>query len=258
MADEIMQSEGNLKFRIGAVNAIANYDWATVAELNALQPTEGVFDLANYSPIVQASADEEWTPLDSKFGKTARGASSFGANVTFKHAGRVSDMSNLAAIVWQMVKILNTDLVVVWAVDGELGDPNQPALVDFAHGDFYSIAKVVTDEWSDNITGEEDFDYTINLVGNGHLGTYNVASTATPVLSATLDATYSTPGLQFVKADVNGRDYTHAVRWSSSNPAVATVSEHGIITEVGTGTAVITATLDGIAGISDTVNITVA
>lgn len=265
MADEILGSNGNLRFRLAPLSAFANPAWATVAELNSGQEVEGVYDLANYNALVQASGDQTWSPANSKSGVEARGEANYGGNVTFKHPGKAIDNQNLASLVWQLVRQPWTDLYAYWSVDGELGEANQPDLLNFADGDFYSIIKIVTDEWSDNITGEEDFDYTINLVKNGHITTYSVASTSTPVLAATVISggtiVGSTGGLAVLGATVNGRDYWSAVDWSSDTPDV-TVSKYGIVTVppgTSAATVTITASLPDITpAVTDTVTITVS
>jgi hypothetical protein len=51
-----------------------------------------------------------------------------------------------------------------------------------------------------------------------------------------------------IYSDGSTADVTSQVTWSSSNPAIATISSTGLVTSVATGTANITATLSGVTG----------
>jgi hypothetical protein len=67
-----------------------------------------------------------------------------------------------------------------------------------------------------------------------------------PIVLTAPTRTVSAGGtLQLAVTQANGSAYTRKVQWESSDPAVATVSGSGLVTGVGGGTTLITATADG-------------
>jgi uncharacterized protein YjdB len=96
---------------------------------------------------------------------------------------------------------------------------------------------------------------TITATSEGKNGTSNVTVTAVPVGSVTISpntasvATTQTTTLTATVKDVNGTVVTdRTVQWSTNNPAVATVSQAGVVTGVLPGTATITAASGGKSG----------
>ena len=98
---------------------------------------------------------------------------------------------------------------------------------------------------------------TISALSEGQKGSADISSTV-PV--STVTVALSSPTLvvgqitqaSAVLADANGNTLTgRMVSWTSSSPSVASVSSNGVVTAVGVGTASITGTCEGRAGIRD-------
>lgn len=243
MANERLNSMGNVRFRLYADGAFANLRWPTEAELNTGQELEQVTLWDSFSVGTQASDTSDAVPIAAKANVVRRGGANYGGNASFWYPGFRDDLTNAAALVYLALKELHTPGFISLSVDGEIGDPGQPpADMSFEAGDLVTIMKVVTDEWTDAITGEEAFYYTRNFLKAGGFAPYTVVSETAPVVTATLDTAPATGTLGFVSATVNGREYTRGVRWTTSDAAVATVSNTGVVRAVGTGTATITAT----------------
>lgn len=68
-----------------------------------------------------------------------------------------------------------------------------------------------------------------------------VAAVNVAIANAQLEVGDTEPAQVTVK-DLDGNAMAHEVSWTSSNPAVATVDAHGVVTAAGTGTATISAT----------------
>lgn len=252
---------GNVRFRFYAAGSFSNLRWPTVAELNAGQELEQVTLWDSFEVGAQASDTADAVPIGAKANVVRRAAANYGGSASFWYPGYRDDLTNAAALVYQALKEIHTEGFVALSVDGEIGEPGQPdSDFSFADGDYVTVLKVVTDEWDDMITGEDPFYYTRNFLKAGGFAPYTVASSAAPVLVVTSDAATGAAGdLLFVTGEVNGRDWTRGVQWSSSDPAVATVSATGVVTLLATGTATITGTLPGSnPTVSDTVEITVA
>lgn len=245
MVDERLNSMGNVRFRLYNSTAFANMYWPTVAELNAGQELEQVTLWDNFEVGAQTSETSDAVPIGAKASVVRRGGANYGGTASFWYPGYRADLTNAAALVYAGLKALNVPGYLALSVDGEIGASGQPASnMAFANGDYVSIMRVITDEWDDSITGEDAFYYTRNFLKAGGFAPYTVASTTVPVLAvtpATQTGTVVTPG--FVTATVNGRDWTRGVRWTSSAPAIATVSATGVVTRKAAGTATITATL---------------
>lgn len=245
MANERLNSMGNVRFRLFADGAFANLRWPTAPELNAGQELEQVTLWDNFSVGTQASDTSDAVPIGAKSAVVRRGGANYGGSASFWYPGFREDLTNAAALVYLGLKELHTPGFVALSVDGEIGEPGQPpADMTFEAGDLVSVMKVVTDEWTDSITGEDAFYYTRNFLKAGGFAPYTVVSAAAPILVATLDTAPAAVGsLGFVSATINGRDYTRGVRWTSSDIAVATVSNTGVVRAIGAGTAQITATV---------------
>lgn len=111
------------------------------------------------------------------------------------------------------------------------------------------------------VTGVSPGNVTITASSEGQSGTATVTVGAVPVATVTISPPQAniTVGqvvsLVATPKDASGQVLTgRTVSWSSSSPAVATVSSTGDVTGVSVGGAVITATIDGVMA-SATVNV---
>ena len=259
MTDTRLASRGNVRFRFYADGSFVNPYWPTVAELNSGQELEAVTLWDSFEVGTQASDTSNVASIKAKAAQSRRAASNYGGSASFWYPGDHTDMTNLASLVYDLLKDVNVPGYLVVSIDGEIGESGQPnANFQFANGDLLSVYKIMTDEWTDSITGEEAFFYTRNFLRNGMLAPYTVASTATPVLAITGTAGGAAGGKGFLGATVNGRNYTRGVRWSSSAPATAAVSGSGVVSRLAAGSATITATLPNITGVTDTESVVVS
>lgn len=261
MTDTRLASKGNIRFRFHPEGSFANPYWPTVVEMNAGQELEGVTLWENFEVGAQASETSDTAPIKAKAAAARRAGANFGGTASFWYAGDHTNLSNLASLVYAIMKEVNRPGYLSVSVDGEIGEPGQPnGDFTYAHGDYVSIYKIMTDEWDDSITGEEAFYYTRTFLKNGMMRTYTVVSTAAPVLTLVPTAVDGAAGgIGSIKALVNGRDWTRGVRWASTDLAVATVSPSGIVDRIATGTADISASLPRTnPGVSATEEVTVS
>jgi uncharacterized protein YjdB len=113
------------------------------------------------------------------------------------------------------------------------------------------------------VTGVSVGNVTITATSEGQTGTATVAVTLVPVATVSVTPNQAsvlvgqTVSLTATPQDANGNALTgRVVSWSSSVPSVATVSSSGVVTGIGSGTAVITATSEGQTG-SATITVSV-
>lgn len=258
--DTRMNSMGNVRYRFYQDGAFANYRWPTVAELNAGLELEQVTIWDNFEIGAQASDTSDAVPIAAKAAVVRRGAANYGGSSSFWYPGYRDDITNAAALVYMAFKNLNTPGYLAISIDGEIGSTTGPDNdLTFANGDYVSVMRIVTDEWDDSITGEDAFSYTRNFLKAGGFAPYTVASTAAPVVEITVDgaASGAVGENAYVTTTVNGRDWTRGARYTTSDPAVATVSQTGVVKRLAAGTATITAILPG-STVTDTVEVTVA
>lgn len=263
MVDQTFQSQGNVRLRVHASNAFANFRWPTVAELNAGQRLEDAVPWDGFDFGMQASETSDTPPISAKASVQNRAAANYGGAIPFWYPGYYDDPQNDLSNIYDIFvpSVDGYDRPIVWismSIDGEIGESGQPAdTMAYAAGDFVSLFRVQADAWEDMTEGDDPFYYTLNFLRNGALAHYTVASTATPtvVIPATLS---SAPGdVDLLAATVNGRPFNGGVTWSTSDPAVATVSPYGVVTSVAVGSATITASIRGAAS-TDTASVTVA
>lgn len=242
--DQRLSSKGNVRFRWYPISAFANPYWPTVAELNAGQELEAVTLWESFEIGAQASETSDTASIKAKSSTVRRAAANGGGSVSFWYPGDHTEMTNLASLVYAIFKEVNQPGYVVTSVDGEIGEVGQPPSdFSFEDGDLLSVFRIMTDEWDDMITGEEAFYYTRTLLLNGMMRTYTVASTAAPVLTIVGAATGATGSKVGLRAEVNGRDWTRGVRWTSDDSETATISGSGVITGLAAGSVGIEATL---------------
>lgn len=262
--DQKMQSRGNIRLRVYPPNGFANYRWPTVAELNAGLRLEDAVPWEDFDFGMQASETSDTPPISAKSSVQNRSTANYGGTIPFWYPGYYDDAQNQLSLIYDTI-VPDADgydrpvLYISMSIDGEIGEPGQPADdFSFADGDFVSIFRVQADAWTDMTEGDDPFYYTINFLRNGQVAHYTVASTAAPTLLVTPTTLGSAPGdHDLLSAAVNGRPFNAGVTWSTSDPAVATVSQYGVVTSVAAGTATITQSLRGAAA-TDTVAVTVA
>lgn len=250
MTDVKVPASGNIRVWWALPNAFANFAAPTAAEINASLDVSDSISWNDFDFGLQASNTID-DPAITAIGKVSdRGASQFGGGVSFYYPGAFGDVSNAYANTYDAMDQPRTHGYLVIRVDGD--KQNSPLA---ANGDLVSVYKVQTDAYSEVITGEEAFRYTITFLPQGDLAVRTVVGGTTPVIPATLAVTVGDS--EALTATVGGRNYTNGVKWASSDQAKATVSSAGIVTGIAAGSATITATYEA-TGNTDTTAVTVS
>lgn len=252
---QTLTANPNIRVDYYASNGFANFASPTVAELNAGQNLSPAVSWNNFSFKRAAST----TTSDPSLADTAevkdRGIINFGGAMAFYFPGPQSTAADPYTQVFNLFNQPRVFGYLVVRIDG-----NKPTTQAYASGDIVSVYSVESDSQMNNITGEAAFTWTVNFLGQGAAAMDTVAKTAsnaTVVAPATLSLVHGT-GKQRLSATVNGRAYTNGVTWSSSAPAVATVSDAGVVVALTAGSATVTATFpyDVTASAACTVTVT--
>ncbi|MEC7987321.1 MAG: BspA family leucine-rich repeat surface protein [Myxococcota bacterium] len=191
--------------------------------------------------------------------------------------GVVTAIGNGTAVVTATVDAQSTEVTIsVEQAPFEL-DVNVSALDLTYLGETYTLSGSVYDEggsaidgvtvtWtsSDDTVVSVDADGMVTTVGNGTASITATASTVVSEIAVTVDQiatslTISPSTIDFTglgetatlvatAVDEGGSEITHAApTWNSSDDSIATVSNTGVVTSVGYGTATITATMDAVS-----------
>jgi hypothetical protein len=253
MTDVKVPSSGNIRVWWALPNAFANFAAPTATEINNCLDVSDSISWNDFDFGLQASNTID-DPAITAIGKVSdRGAAQFGGGVSFYYPGAFGDVSNAYANTYDAMDQPRTPGYLVVRIDGDKA--NSPLAVD---GNMVSVYKVMTDGYAETITGEEAFRYTITFLPQGDLAVRALVGGtggSPQILEAIPDL--SVGESYRVTAIANGRNYTNGLKWTSSNPAVASISTAGVITAISAGVSDITATYEA-DGTSESASVTVS
>jgi hypothetical protein len=184
---------------------------------------------------------------------TEFGAKNYGGGISFYKPAKWDDNSNNHSLVYDQTDVPWTPMDVVVRIDGE-----KKTDLAAADGDFVHTFRTKTDSDA-NVWGQPDAHRrTVGFLPQGDAEFYTIVGphTITAVPAATTPWKAGSKGR--LCANVQGRDYTNALLFVSSDPAVVKITRGGFYHVTGTsgGTATITIT-DEAAGTSVTQAVTV-
>jgi hypothetical protein len=251
MTDVRVPASGNIRVWWALENAFANYQAPTAAEINASLDISDAISWNDFDFNLEASNEID-DPAITAIGKVIdRGYTNFGGSLSLYYPRNFDDASSVFSLAYDALDAPRTKGYLVIRIDGERTNPLA------ANGQLVHVFKVMTDGYAESIVGEEAFRYTVTMLPQGDFAVRTVIGSAlTPVvLPSTLAVT--DPAVSKLSATVGGRTYTYGLEWTSSDPAVATVSNAGIVTALSNGTATITGTWPN-NGNTDTCVVTVS
>lgn len=234
----------------------------TVAELNAALDITCDVAWDGYSFGTQAS-NQVSDPSMCDVGNTqTRGFAQFGGSISFflPDSYFPVDATNDTQNTFYALEESGAIGYLIIRVDGKkttagVGDQFKEAVA----GDFVAIYKVQSDGYALVNTGEVNFKYTITFQPQGDLwvnaiiGPAPTIAAPAPIGTADLTAGGRTPlsayfaGRQLSAVAGQTSGYPGWFRWTSDDPAIASVDANGVVTGVAVGTASITA-IDKVTG----------
>jgi hypothetical protein len=239
MTDVKVPASGNIRVWFGLANSFANYAAPTAAEINAMLDISDAVSWNDFSFGLQASNTLD-DPAITAIGKVStRGASQFGGSMSFYYPGAFGDSSNKYSLVYDALDQPRTTGFVVVRVDGAESSTTAQ------NGDLVQVFKVMTDGYAESITGEDAFRYTVTFLSQGDLAVRAYVGAADVAIAEGPGATMAAGDVLALHGYINeDRNYTNGLKWTTSNPAVASVSTAGVVTAHTNGFATITATYE--------------
>ena len=256
MPDQKVTANGNVQVWLVPSTGIANFRSPTAAEINAgLNVTNAIAWEGTTIPTATESDDVDDRSLLDKGNATTRGAAQFEAALNFFTPSNHLDLTDLYAQVYNMLRIPRVPLYIVIRV---LQAPEGVATAATA-GQWISVFRFLTDSWTDDISEDDSYKYAIGFLTQGELAVYTQVKNAAPITIARAGGTGSLAvgAKAVIRATLGGKRATQVATWSSSNPAVATVSPNGVVVARTSGTASITATHPAASAASTALAITV-
>ncbi len=251
MTDVKVPASGNMRIWFAPLNAFADYENPTAAEINAALDISDAVSWNDLDFNLEASNQIE-DPAITSLGKIIdRGYVNFGGSISFYYPKSFDDDTSTYSLVYDALDAPRTFGYLVMRIDGE------ESAVAAEEGDLVHCFKVMTDGYAESITGEEAFRYTVTFLSQGDYVVRAVVAGAAAAAVAVSDATLATDvgDVDVLTATLGGRNYTNGLTWTSDDVDVATVRA-GVVTSVAAGTATITATAEN--GESDTCDVTVS
>jgi hypothetical protein len=236
---QTLTANGFIRVDWFASNAFASFMSPTVAELNAGLNISPAVSWTSFAFKRAASTTTSDPSLADSSEVKDRGIINFGGDMHFYFPGPQSTATDVYSQAFALFNQPRVFGFIVIRMDG-----NKPYNQPYAANDIVSVYQVETDAQMNTITGEAAFTYGVTFLGQGAAAMDTIVKTATNTLAitpATLSLVHGT-GKSRLAATINTRPYTNGVAWSSSAPAIATVSDAGVVTALTAGSATITAT----------------
>jgi hypothetical protein len=235
MTDVKLPASGNIRVWWGATSAFADYKNPTANEVNACLDISDAVSWNDFGFNLEASNQLD-DPAITALGKVVdRGFTNWGGTISFYYPKDFDDASSKYSLVYDTLDAPRTAGYVIIRIDGA------EAGAAAADGNMVHVLKVMTDGYSESVTGEEAFRYTVSMLPQGSFAIRTIVGGGAVALS---DATLATAAGDFdlLTATWGSRNYSHGLKWTSSDNTVATVSSGGVVSSIASGTATITGT----------------
>lgn len=227
---------------LGLASALGQYTYATEAELAAMLKVAPAVRWDGYDFGMQASEQIDDRSLDDSATATIRGFMQFGGGIPF-YLPKLTDTNSIVRQAYNLLKTRGTQLVIVQRVG--FVDRRAAGLA----GDNISIFRAMTDGYVPDTEGTGGYAAVHNLLPQGDVAPWTIvrgaSATAVTIGGGAVSLSVASGNVALRTASYLGNDITNRAQWLSSNPAVATVDNRGIIEPISAGTAQITAGFPG-------------
>jgi hypothetical protein len=243
----------------GSTLGITNIAVPLAVELNntggtsGVQPASQSISWNDWDFNTQASETLNEPSLADSASYEEFGQNNFGGSISFYYPLEYDDNSNMHSVIYDLTDTPGELNDIATRIDGD-----KPTTQAAADGDFVSAYRVEVGGEDNPFTPGESKRRTVSYLQKGEFAHYTIvgAHTITAIVPATTP--WVAGNKARLRASVQSRDYTNALRFTTSDPDVVQIYPGGFY-EV-TGVALDTATItiyDDAAGTSATVSVTV-
>lgn len=243
----------------GTTLGITNIAVPEAAELNntggtsGVQPASQSISWNDWDFGLQASETNSEPSMADAASYEEFGQTNYGGGISFYMPYEYDDNTNQHSVIYDLTDIPGTVVDVAVRIDGEKFI-DTPA----ANGDYVSGFRVQTGSEDNPFTPGESKRRTVGFNAKGGVAPYTIVGPHTITIVPPASTPWAAGRKGRLRATVQGRDYTNALRWTSSNGAAVQVYPGGFYEVVGTagGTAIVTAR-DDKAGTQVTQTVTI-
>ena len=237
MADEKIQSNGNVTVWWVPAAGVADYRSPTPAEINAgIDLTDAIawegFDLG-----ATESNDIDDRSLRDLGNAVTRGFAQFGANLSFFRSKNPNDPTSDYTIAFETFRDPRVHGYLITRVLQVAANTKVPA----AAGQWISVYRVVGDYLANDTEGEDSYKFTVGFLPQGQIKVNTQVKNTTPVVIAPTTLSVAVGAYGLLTASLGGKSITQGATWSSASPNIASVSPNGVVKGIAVGTAIITA-----------------
>lgn len=234
-------------------NEYTKVAWVLDSAMTAAQaaaPTEAILNGAGTVDLSPAVAWQDWSlgatdsddvddrGITDPGNAVTRGFANFEATLSFFRDANPTDTTSDYVKAFQTFRTPRTyGYLVLRVAEKKWNEP-------FAAGDRVSVFRFVADAITDDVEGDDSVKFTVNFLPQGVMHPYTVVRGTTPATLTGVSTTQNmTVGQKRVLAPtLNNKDVRAVSKYTSSAPAIARVSENGVVTAVAAGSANITVT----------------
>ena len=241
MADERFVGNKNVDIWWIDEGDYVDADSPTAAEINAaLRVTPAVAWDGSTFPAASDSDSDADLGLWDDANATSRGAMQMDASLNYFYPKDLSDNTTDYGKVYQHFRKLGLRGILVTRISQLTASGT---VTPAAAGQWISVYKGVTDGFQSDLEGDDSYKYAINYLPQGLVKVNTQVKNTGAITITRLSAAGSVAVGDKItlRATMGGHYATQVVDWRSSDPAVAAVSQNGVVTAVSTGSANITA-----------------
>ena len=241
MADERFVGNKNVDIWWIDEGDYADANSPTAAEINAgVRVTPAVaWDGTSFPAASDSDTDSDLGLWDDA-NATSMGAMQFDASINYFYPKDLSEGVSDYGKVYQHFRKLGLRGILVTRISQLTASG---VVTPAAAGQWISVYKAITDGYQSDFEGDDSYKYAINYLPQGLVKVNTQVKNAGPVV-ITRVSTAGTVGVGdkvVLRANLGGHYATQVVDWRTSDPAVAAVSQNGVVTAVAAGSVSITA-----------------
>lgn len=247
-----VQSNGNVKVAWILEADLTNPQFPSATELN----TDGL-DLSaaisweDYELGSSGSDDIDDRALTDLGSAVSRGNANYSGTLDFF---RDQDNANAASVYVDAFEAFRTTRLTGYLVTRVA---EKPAADAWAAGDNISVYKMITSYTTDMTSGDDSTKFQVNFLSQGRLYTNTTVASGSAVLGLSATDTLAVGEYLVLTPTLDGKSIRSRATYTSSDETKATVSNHGVVKAIATGSATITAAY-GASGTPDTTAVTIS